>query len=94
MGAEHPRQGANQTGSDPNPEPQTVQDNEGMGTEHPRQGANVLRPPAMVTEYMSQGSLKTALSRKADVVQGAMHRLCIAMDAAKARARTGPASSS
>ena len=51
-----------------------------------RQGSsNALRPPAMVTEYMSQGSLKMALARKADVVQGAMHRLCIAMDAAKAR---------
>ena len=55
--------------------------------ENRRQGSNALRPPAMVTEYMSQGSLKTALSRKADVVQGAMHRLCIAMDAAKARPR-------
>jgi len=62
------------------------QDNEGMAVEEQRRpGSHALRPPAMVTDFMSQGSLKTALSRKADVVQGAMHRLCIAMDAAKAR---------
>ncbi|KAK9835331.1 hypothetical protein WJX81_003108 [Elliptochloris bilobata] len=62
-------------------------DDEGMSVEeNRRQGSNTLRPPAMVTEFMSQGSLKTALARKADVVQGAMHRLCIAMDAAKGMA--------
>lgn len=67
------------------------QDEEGTAVEeNRRQGSNELRPPAMVTEYMSQGSLKTALARKADVVQGAMHRLCIAMDAAKARLRACP----
>jgi hypothetical protein len=44
-----------------------------------------LRPPAVVTEYMSQGSVKQAIARKAEVVQGNMHRLVVAMDAAKVR---------
>ena len=42
-----------------------------------------LRPPAVVTEYMSQGSVKQAIARKAEVVSGNMHRLIVAMDAAK-----------
>lgn len=42
-----------------------------------------VRPPAIITEFMSQGSLKGALQRKADIVQGALMRLLIAMDAAK-----------
>ncbi len=51
-------------------------------------GANLgragnLRPPAVVTEFMSQGSVKQALARKSDVVSGNMHRLVVAMDAAK-----------
>ncbi|KAL0025127.1 hypothetical protein WJX77_001678 [Trebouxia sp. C0004] len=46
-------------------------------------GAGVVRPPAIVVEYMGQGSLKGALARKADIVQGALIRLLIAMDAAK-----------
>ena len=53
-------------------------------------GANLgrsgnLRPPAVVTEFMSQGSVKQALARKSDVVSGNMHRLVVAMDAAKVR---------
>ena len=43
----------------------------------------IVRPPAIVTEFMSQGSLKGALQRKADIVQGALMRVLIAMDAAK-----------
>ncbi len=53
-------------------------------------GANMgrcgnLRPPAVVTEFMSQGSVKQALARKSDVVSGNMHRVVVAMDAAKVR---------
>lgn len=46
-------------------------------------GAGVVRPPAIVVEYMGQGSLKGALARKADIVQGPLIRVLIAMDAAK-----------
>ena len=42
-----------------------------------------LRPPAVVTEFMSQGSVKSALARKSEVVVGNMHRVVVAMDAAK-----------
>lgn len=45
-----------------------------------------LRPPAVVTEFMSQGSVKSALARKSEVVVGNMHRVIVAMDAAKVRA--------
>jgi len=44
---------------------------------------NYLRPPAVVTEFMSQGSVKQALARKSEVVYGNMHRVVVAMDAAK-----------
>lgn len=44
---------------------------------------NYLRPPAVVTEFMSQGSVKQALARKSEVVHGNMHRVVVAMDAAK-----------
>ncbi|EIE23147.1 kinase-like protein [Coccomyxa subellipsoidea C-169] len=37
----------------------------------------------VVTEFMSQGSVKQALARKSDVVSGNMHRVVVAMDAAK-----------
>ena len=46
-----------------------------------------LRPPAVVTEFMSQGSVKSALARKSEVVVGNMHRVVVAMDAAKVGAR-------
>ena len=42
-----------------------------------------LRPPAVVTEFMSQGSVKSAIARKSEVVTGNMHRVIVAMDAAK-----------
>ena len=51
----------------------------------PQAGAGTVRPPAIVVEYMGQGSLKGALARKADIVQGALIRVLIAMDAAKVR---------
>lgn len=51
----------------------------------PTGGAGVVRPPAIVVEYMGQGSLKGALARKADIVQGSLIRVLIAMDAAKVR---------
>ena len=44
-----------------------------------------VRPPAIITEYMSQGSVKMALQRKTDIVKGALMRVLIAMDAAKVR---------
>jgi hypothetical protein len=43
-----------------------------------------VRPPAIVTEYMSGGSLRSALSRRLEGVQGGLTRLLIALDAAKA----------
>ena len=46
-----------------------------------------VRPPAIVTEYMSGGSLRSALSRRLEGVQGGLTRLLIALDAAKARPR-------
>ena len=42
------------------------------------------RPPALVTEYMSQGSLQQALARGAEIVQGPLARLTVAIEAAKA----------
>ena len=42
-----------------------------------------VRPPAIVTEYMSGGSLRSALSRRLEWVQGGLTRLLIALDAAK-----------
>ena len=53
------------------------------------QGApGTVRPPAIVTEYMSGGSLRSALSRRADFVQGMLPRVMISFDAAKVRAIT------
>lgn len=49
-----------------------------------------LRPPAVVTEFMSQGSVKSALARKSEVVVGNMHRVVVAMDAAKVRPCPAP----
>lgn len=54
-----------------------------LARQPPAGGAGVVRPPAIVVEYMGQGSLKGALARKADIVQGALIRVLIAMDAAK-----------
>lgn len=56
----------------------------------PSGGAGVVRPPAIVVEYMGQGSLKGALARKADIVQGALIRVLIAMDAAKVNSVSFP----
>ena len=42
-----------------------------------------VRPPAIVTEFLSQGSLRGVLSRKSDLLQGSLVRVLIAMDAAK-----------
>ena len=44
-----------------------------------------MRAPAIVTEFLSQGSLRGVLSRKSDVIAGPLVRVLIAMDAAKAR---------
>ena len=50
------------------------------------QGApGTVRPPAIVTEFMSGGSLRSALSRRADFVQGMLPRVMISFDAAKVR---------
>ncbi|KAI3433344.1 hypothetical protein D9Q98_003162 [Chlorella vulgaris] len=43
----------------------------------------VVRPPALVTEYMAGGSLKMALARRADIVAGPLTRVVLALDAAK-----------
>lgn len=55
---------------------------------NPRGQPGVVRPPAIVTEFLSQGSLRGVLSRKSDLLQGSLVRVLIAMDAAK----VGPAS--
>lgn len=52
-------------------------------------GAVQVRPPAIVTEFMSLGSLRSALSRKAEAVQHPVTRLLIALDAAKVSLRRG-----
>ena len=51
----------------------------------PQGAPGTVRPPAIVTEYMSGGSLRSALSRKADFVQGMLPRVMISFDAAKVR---------
>ena len=48
-----------------------------------RGGPGQLRPPAIITEFMSQGSLKGALSRRLEVLQPPLMRLMVALDAAK-----------
>ena len=48
-----------------------------------RNGPGTLRPPAIITEFMSQGSLKGALSRKLEILQPPLMRLMVALDAAK-----------
>lgn len=48
-----------------------------------RTGPGTLRPPAIITEFMSQGSLKGALSRKLEILQPPLMRLMVALDAAK-----------
>ena len=58
-----------------------------LARQPPTGGAGVVRPPAIVVEYMGQGSLKGALARKADIVQGALIKVLIAMDAAKVTSR-------
>ena len=46
-----------------------------------------VRAPAIVTEFLSQGSLRGVLARKSDVISGPLVRVLIAMDAAKVRPR-------
>ncbi len=64
-------------------------DDSGDDSERPSssmQGApGTVRPPAIVTEFMSGGSLRSALSRRADFVQGMLPRVMISFDAAKVR---------
>ncbi|KAK9790346.1 hypothetical protein WJX73_008358 [Symbiochloris irregularis] len=55
-----------------------------MAVQTPRgQRPGAVRPPAIVTEFLSQGSLRGVLSRKSDLLQGPLVRVLIAMDAAK-----------
>ena len=49
----------------------------------PKQQTGAVRPPAIVTEFLSQGSLRGVLSRKSELLQGSLVRILIAMDAAK-----------
>lgn len=48
-----------------------------------RAAGSLLRPPALVCEYMGGGSLKSAISRRADIVAGVLTRVVLALDAAK-----------
>ena len=52
-----------------------------------RTGPGTLRPPAIITEFMSQGSLKGALSRRLEILQPPLMRLMVALDAAKVGAQ-------
>ncbi|KAK9820412.1 hypothetical protein WJX72_010037 [[Myrmecia] bisecta] len=54
-----------------------------MAQDSRQRAAGTVRPPAIVTEFMSQGSLKGALARKAEIITGNLMRLLVAMDAAK-----------
>ena len=56
-----------------------------MAQQGTRGQPGAVRPPAIVTEFLSQGSLRGVLSRKSDLLQGALVRILIAMDAAKVR---------
>ena len=49
----------------------------------PQNKPGSVRAPAIVTEFLSQGSLRGVLARKSDVIQGPLVRVLIAMDAAK-----------
>ncbi len=49
----------------------------------------VIRPPALVTEYLGAGSLRTALSRGADFLRSDVVRVKLALDAARVGARRG-----
>ena len=48
-----------------------------------------VKGPAIVTEFLSQGSLRGVLARKSDVINGPLVRVLIAMDAAKVLAAAG-----
>ena len=48
-------------------------------------GSGAVRPPAIVAEYMSGGSLHNAIARKAEMVRDTLPRLMVALDAAKVR---------
>lgn len=69
---------SDESGSDGEDVPVSAAQQQGKGNV-----PGTVRPPAIITEFMSQGSLKGALQRKADIVQGALMRVLIAMDAAK-----------
>lgn len=43
----------------------------------------MLRPPALVCEYMGGGSVRAALSRKAEFIKTSAARVKIALDAAR-----------
>jgi len=42
-----------------------------------------IRPPALVQEFMSGGSVRAALSRKADMVRSPAARIKLALDTAR-----------
>ena len=42
-----------------------------------------IRPPALVTEYMAGGSVRSALSKKADFIRPPLVRIKLALDTAR-----------
>jgi hypothetical protein len=48
-----------------------------------------VRPPALVTEYLGAGSLRGAISRRADFLRSDSVRIKLALDTARVRARGG-----
>lgn len=46
-------------------------------------GPGLIRPPALVTEYMAGGSLRGALSRRADFLRSPVTRVKLALDCAR-----------
>lgn len=70
------------------PPPQEIISGDDSGDredEEEQLGSGAVRPPAIVTEYMSGGSLHNAIARKAEMVQDTLPRLMVALDAAKVR---------
>jgi hypothetical protein len=47
--------------------------------------SSLIRPPALVTEYLASGSLRAAMTRRADFLSRDTIRIKLALDAARVR---------
>jgi hypothetical protein len=52
-------------------------------------GPGSVRPPALVTEYLAAGSLRSALARKAEFVRSAVVRVKLCLDTARVGGQAG-----